>query len=123
MQRRDLEKRAVEELESDSWLVQRALFSIKHLPNGRVISNQSDFFNVWDIMAVRSEECRLIQVCSGETFERHKKKITESFPETSWASQELWYYFKDRGKWQRAIFIRTKGFGWLQKPDPPVEVA
>lgn len=112
MDRRDLEKRSMSELEKDGYLVQRALFSIKHLPNGKVISNQSDLFGAWDIIAVKQNECRLIQVCSGETFARHRRNIEEKFPNTSWATQELWYYFKEKSRWKRTVWLRTNGMGW-----------
>jgi hypothetical protein len=115
MDRRDLEKRSMSELEKDGYLVQRALFSIKHLPNGKVISNQSDLFGAWDIIAVKQNECRLIQVCSGETFARHRRNIEEKFPNTSWATQELWYYFKEKSRWKRTVWLRTNGMGWQQK--------
>ena len=113
MNPRDLENRAVNELHEAGYITQKALFSLKHLPSGRVISNQADFFNIWDIIAVKEEECRLIQVCSGTTFRAHELKIKKSgFPLTSWASQELWYYFKEGGRWKHRIEYRTI-IGWV----------
>ncbi len=107
MDRRDLEIRAVSDLEKDGYLVQRALFSIKHLPDGRIISNQSDIFGVWDIIAVKPDECRLIQICSGSTFQDHMKKINGSFPVVRWAKEEIWYYHKEKNRWKYDIYIRS----------------
>ena len=111
MNPRLLEKRAESDLQKRGYLVQRALFSIKHVP-GRVISNRSDFFNVWDIIAVKPGECILMQVCSGKTFNRHVRKINRAFPYTTWAKQELRYYFKVKGRWAFTDYVRTESGEW-----------
>ena len=110
MNPRLLEKRAESDLLKAGYLVQRALFSIKHIP-GRIISHQSDFFNVWDIIAVKSGDCILMQVCSGTKLRTHMNKINKSFPYTTWAKQVLRYYFKVRGRWAYTDHVRTES-GW-----------
>ena len=55
MNPRDLENRFLKLLEENNFIAQKSLFSIKHLPNGRVLSNRSDFFGVWDLIAMNRD--------------------------------------------------------------------
>ena len=114
MNPRDLENRAVKDLEGQGYMVQKALFSIKHLPNGKILSNRSDFFSVWDIMAVKADECIFMQVCSGTTYQEHVRKIERAFPHTSWARQIIRYYYKEKNRWTYADHVRYWGMGWIE---------
>ena len=112
MNPRLLERRVESDFVKDGYLVQRALFSLKHLPGGRIISHQSDFFGVWDLIAVKPGECVLIQVCSGGTLKRHMNLIDKTFPHTTWAKQVLRYYYKNKGRWAFTNFVRLES-GWV----------
>jgi hypothetical protein len=115
MNPRDLENRALKQLqEEEGWTAQKALFSIKHLPNGKIISNRADFFGVWDIIAVKPDRGMLMQVCSGTKLEEHKKKIERNFPSTTWIAQVIRYYYKEKNRWAYSDIVRVKGLGWMQ---------
>ena len=115
MNPRDLENRFLEFLAQNKYLSQKALFSIKHLPNGRIVSNRSDFFNVWDIIALKSNHTYLFQICSGTTYNEHVRKINELFPFTTEPFQYIVYYFKPKSKWEFTLHLRTE-IGWLLSP-------
>jgi hypothetical protein len=115
MNPRDLENRFLAELENQGYISQKALFSIKHLPSGKIISNRSDFFGVWDIIAIRNNHTFLFQVCSGTTYLRHRKKIEEGFPSTSEPVQCLVFYYKEKGRWKYTVHQRTEA-GWVANP-------
>ena len=112
MDPRDLENRFLKVLEDDGFLTQKALFSIKHLPDGRIISNRSDFFGVWDIIAFFRELVFVFQVCSGTTYQDHVRKITDSFPFTSNPIQVIVYFYKEKGRWVYTLHLRTE-VGWI----------
>jgi len=115
MNPRDHENRFLKLLEDDGVLAQKALFSIKHLPNGRIISNRADFFGVWDIIGLKNNKIYMFQVCSGTTFQEHKRKIEDNFPFTLNPEQYIVYYFKTRGRWQCTLHKRTE-VGWIIVP-------
>lgn len=113
MNPRELENRFIEkELVPRGFMSQKALFSIKHLPNGRIISNRSDFFGVWDIIALRNGSVFLFQVCSGTTYDDHVRKINENFPFTTNPLQVIVYYYKERSKWVYSLHVRQE-VGWV----------
>ena len=107
MNPRILERRVEAAFLKDGYLVQHAMFSLKHLPGGRIISHQSDFFGAWDLVAVKPGECVLIQVCSGTKLKTHMNKINRQFPHTTWAKQLLRYYFKAKGRWAFTDYVRN----------------
>ena len=115
MDPRDLENRFLKVLEDDGFLTQKALFSIKHLPDGRIISNRSDFFGVWDIIALRGDSVYVFQICSGTTYEEHRRKIEAKFPFTINPEQYIVYYFKEKGRWAFTLHKRTE-VGWIIMP-------
>ena len=115
MDPRDLENRFLKVLEDNGFLAQKALFSIKHLPNGRIISNRSDFFGVWDIIGLKKNKVYAFQVCSGTTFQEHKRKIEDNFPFTVNPEQYIVFYYKQKGRWAFTLHNRTEA-GWIITP-------
>lgn len=93
-------------------LAEKALFTVKHLPNGRIISNRADFFGVWDIIAFFRELVFVFQVCSGTTYQDHVRKITDNFPFTSNPIQVIVYFHKEKGRWVYTLHLRTE-VGWI----------
>jgi len=80
---------------------------------GKWVSAQNDFFFSFDLIAVKDNEVRFIQVTSGtlSSLSKHKKKIEENFPFSfsSVVSIELWYYYKIGGRWKKSIwFFKNK---------------
>lgn len=118
MNPRDLENRFIDKvLEPRNFLMQKALFSVKHLPDGKILSNRSDFFGVWDIIALKNNRVYMFQVCSGTTFKDHVLKIERKFPYTSNPIQVIVYYFKEKGIWKFTLHHRSFT-GWnIVEPD------
>lgn len=115
MNPRDLENRFLKLLEENNFLAQKSLFSIKHLPNGRVLSNRSDFFGVWDIVAMKNNKVYVFQVCSGTKFNAHRRKIEDNFPFTVNPEQYIIYYYKEKGRWKFTLHERTET-EWIITP-------
>ena len=115
MNPRDLENRFLKLLEGNNFLAQKSLFSIKHLPNGKVLSNRSDFFGVWDIIGLKNNKVFMFQVCSGTTFNAHRRKIEDNFPFTMNPEQYIIYYYKERGRWKFTLHKRVES-GWNMTP-------
>ena len=115
MNPRDLENRFLKLLEDQGFLAQKSLFSIKHLPNGRVLSNRSDFFGVGDIIGLKNNKVFMFQVCSGTTFNAHRRKIEDNFPFTMNPEQYIIYYYKERGRWTFTLHKRTET-AWVITP-------
>ncbi len=120
MNRRDLEVRAMKELKEKGYAVARA--TLKPIRIGKKwLSAQNDFFFSFDLIAVRDNEVRFIQVTSGtkSSLNKHKKKIEENFPFSfsSTVSVELWFYYKLRGKWKKVIWFFKNG-EWVSSTLP-----
>ena len=116
---RDLEIKFLELLSEYGWISQRSLFSIKHLPNGRIISNRSDLFGAWDIISMKNNRVVLFQVCSGTKYDAHIRKIVDKlkFPLTKNPEQVVVYYYKEKNRWKFNLTLRTPA-GWIPKtPD------
>jgi hypothetical protein len=111
MNRIDLEKRAVKELIEGGYATERSIPSVKYI-GGRPVSNRRDFYNCFDVIAIKDQDMRLIQVCSGTTLRAHEKKINLLFPTTTMPRQEIWYYYKVGRYWAYKIYIRDKIKGW-----------
>ena len=112
MNRRDLEVRAMHELQEKGYAVARATLKPVKV-KGKWVSAQNDFFFSFDLIAVKDNEVRFIQVTSGtlSSLSKHKKKIEENFPFSfsSVVSIELWYYYKIGGRWKKSIwFFKNK---------------
>jgi hypothetical protein len=77
------------------------------------VSAQNDFFYAFDLIAIKNNEVRFIQVTSGtkSSLSKHKKKIEENFPFTfsDTVSIELWFYYKIKGRWKKAIYYFKNG--------------
>jgi len=106
---RELEHRAQKELEKKGYKVVRAMASGKFI-NGKYITHYNDFFNAFDLIAVKDNEVRFVQVTSGEQLNSHKNKVKANFnfffPKV--VSIEIWYYYKLKGKWQyRILYLRN----------------
>ena len=115
MDPRDLENKFLKVLEDDGFLAQKALFTLKHLPNGKIMSHRSDFFGVWDIIGLKKNKVYAFQVCSGTTFQEHKRKIEDNFPFTFNPEQYIVFYHKEKGKWAFTLHNRTE-VGWIITP-------
>ena len=115
MNPRDLENRFLKLLEENNFIAQKALFTLKHLPNGRIISLRSDFFGVWDLVAMKNNKVYVFQVCSGTKFNTHRRKIEDNFPLTVNPEQYIVYYYKEKGRWKFTLHKRVES-GWNMTP-------
>jgi hypothetical protein len=112
--RTKLEVKAKKLLESRNYSVERAKVSAK-IVHGHFIRNRNDFFGIFDLIAVRGDECRFIQITSGsrQNIYAHKRKIDEAFKDSFKGSHcELWFYEMLKHRWHLSIFHRTDN-GWL----------
>jgi len=107
MNRRDLEIKAMAELLEKGYAVARATLKPVKV-SGKWVSAQNDFFYAFDLIAIKNNEVRFIQVTSGtkSSLSKHKKKIEENFPFSfsDTVSIELWFYYKIKGKWEKVIY-------------------
>ena len=115
MSRRDLELRAKKELEASGYLVERAVSKAIFTPKG-FVARSFDFFNCFDLIAVKENEIRFIQVSSSDeangdnrTLRAHKKKINDNWPIDG---PEIWHYYKVKGRWHPQKYQRQEG-KWL----------
>ena len=110
---RELERRAQKELEKKGYKVIRAMASGRFI-NGKYITHYNDFFSVFDLIAVKDNEVRFIQVTSGEQLSSHKSKVKANFNFTfkNIVTVEIWYFYKLKGKWQYRILYLKDG-EWL----------
>ena len=115
MSRRDLELRAKKELEASGYLVERAVSKGIFTPKG-FVARSFDFFNCFDLIAVKENEIRFIQVSSSDeakgdnrTLRAHKKKINDNWPIDG---PEIWHYYKAKGRWYPEKYQRHEG-KWL----------
>jgi len=110
---RELERRAQKELEKKGYKVVRAMASGRFI-NGKYITHYNDFFNVFDLIAVKDNEVRFIQITSGEQLSSHKSKVKANFNFSfkNTVTIEIWYYYKLKGKWQYKILYLKDG-EWL----------
>ena len=115
MSRRDLELRAKKELEASGYLVERAVSKAIFTPKG-FVARSFDFFNCFDLIAVRGSETRFIQITSSDVnnknpddiLRKHKRKIDQLWPETL-PDPEIFYYKKENGRWVLNLIPRWKG--------------
>ena len=115
MSRRDLELRAKKDLEASGYLVERAVSKAIFTPKG-FVARSFDFFNCFDLIAVKENEIRFIQVPSSDeakgdnrTLRAHKKKINDNWPIDG---PEIWHYYKIKGRWYPQKYQRQEG-KWL----------
>jgi hypothetical protein len=112
MNRRNLEIKAMAELFEKGYSVARATLKPVKV-SGKWVSAQNDFFYAFDLIAIKNNEIRFIQVTSGtkSSLSRHKKKIEENFPFSfsDTVSIELWFYYKIKGKWEKVIYYFKNG--------------
>ncbi|MGC8699227.1 MAG: hypothetical protein ACP5RE_03530 [Candidatus Acidifodinimicrobium sp.] len=113
MKRRELEIRAKKELEEKGYAVARAMSSARVI-GGKYIAHYNDFFNAFDLIAVKDNEVRFIQVTSGKQLSSHKKKVKDNFPFffPKVVTVELWYYYKLGRKWEYKISFLRNGI-WM----------
>ncbi len=118
MNPRNLENTFIDKvLTPAGFLSQKALFSVKRLPDGRTISNRSDFFGSWDIISIKDNKVFMFQVCTGTTYAEHVRTIEKRFPFTSNPIQVIVYYFKEKNRWKFTLHVRSL-IGWQEvKPD------
>jgi len=112
MNRRNLEIKAMVELLEKGYAVARATLKPVKV-SGKWVSAQNDFFYAFDLIAIKNNEVRFIQITSGtkSSLSRHKKKIEENFPFSfsDTVSIELWFYYKIKGKWEKVIYYFKNG--------------
>ncbi|MGC8584876.1 MAG: hypothetical protein ACP5L4_01975 [Thermoplasmata archaeon] len=112
MNRRNFEYRAMKELKENGYAITRA--TLKPVKIGKKwLSAQNDFFFSFDLIAVKDNEVRFIQVTSGtrSSLSKHKKKIERnfSFSFPSIVSVELWFFYKLSGRWLKKIYFFKNG--------------
>ncbi len=117
-----LEKKAKQQLIGEGYQVERA-FAVglkRIMVNGkpRYINTRHDFFNVIDLIAVKDNDVRFIQVTSSNTVSKkkgdvekslynHKKKI-----EANWKNSkaiELWFFIKIKSRWKLYVHYYSEG--------------
>ena len=117
MKRSDLEKRAIQELEDEGYICERAYNKAVFIPGKGYIGKRFDFFHVIDIIALKGSTVRWIQVTSeaaskeskhhsrngSDSGYNHRKKIEEYW--TVDMPLELWVYEKVQNRWCRRIEI------------------
>jgi hypothetical protein len=112
MNRRNLEIKAMAELLEKGYSVARATLKPVKV-SGKWVSAQNDFFYAFDLIAIKNNEIRFIQVTSGtkSSLSKHKKKIEENFPFSfsDTVSIELWFYYKIKRKWEKVIYYFKNG--------------
>ncbi len=125
MKRSDLEKRAIASLEEEGYTCERAYNKAVFIPGKGYVGTRFDFFHVIDVLAIKGNEIRMIQVTSEDanheskahnkngshaTYD-HMKKI-----EKYWHFEipiELWTYEKIRNKWELRIKSYAQGM-WYE---------
>lgn len=114
--RRELETKAKKELEKDGYLVDKAWLEASYIGPGKPVAKRRDFFRAFDLIAVRDNEVRFIQVTSTEELAKkdphdilgmHRRKINEVFPVD--VPLEIWFFRKNGRSWEKSIYTRTKG--------------
>lgn len=107
-----LEAKARNTLIKDGYSCEAVHNEVKKI-KGKFISIRHDFFNVVDIIALKGDKIRFIQVTSDNAPIRstalysHKEKINKL-----WKFDipiELWFYKKENNKWKLSILIYYKG--------------
>ena len=121
MNRTELEKRAIRELEDDGYTCERAYNKAVFIPKKGYIAKSYDFFHVVDIIALKGNEVKFIQVTSenaspdskhhssngSDSVYNHKKKIEQYWPFD--LPLELWAYEKIKNRWYLKTEIFYKG--------------
>jgi len=112
MNRHDLEIKAMGDLLEKGYAVARATLKPVKV-SGKWVSAQNDFFYAFDLIAIKNNEIKFIQVTSGtkSSLSKHKKKIEENFPFSfsDTVSIELWFYYKIKGRWKKVIYYFKNG--------------
>ena len=115
MKRSDLEKKAIKLLAEQGYTCERAYNKAVYLPGKGYVGKRFDFFHVIDVLAIKGNEIRMIQVTSEDSNSgskhhsrngsdseyNHMKKI-----EKYWHFEipiELWTYEKIKNKWELRI--------------------
>jgi hypothetical protein len=107
------EREAREILESEGWLVEKAIPKTQWVGPGRQIAIAHDFFNCWDLIGKRKEHKTLwVQVSTWEMVSVKRKQVA-SFPWTS-AHDEPVIYARVRGRNAhfRLLYGRN-GYEWI----------
>lgn len=120
--RRELEKKAKAELEEQGYLVDKAWLEASYIGPGKPVAKRRDFFHAFDLLAVRDNEVRFIQVTSTEELAKkdphdilgsHRRRIDEAFPVD--VPLEIWFFRRNKRSWEKSIYTRSKsgnGFVW-----------
>lgn len=80
MNARDLESKVQKIFQAKGYLVDRALFNFKRLPDGKYRANKVDFAHVFDLICYKQNSpILLIQVCLHSKLREHERKIDTMF--------------------------------------------
>ncbi len=125
MKRSDLEKKAIDTLEEQGYTCERAYNKAVFIPGKGYVGTRFDFFHVIDILAIRGNEIRMIQVTSENAkpdSKHHSKNGSDSEYdhvkkiEKYWHFEipvELWIYEKIKNRWVLRVQSYIKGT-WFQ---------
>lgn len=107
------EKEAREILESQGWLVEKAINKTIFLGPGKIISVAHDFFHCFDLIAKKlGEKTRWIQVSVWEKASQKRKDLA-SFPATlAYDSVEIWGRVRRGGKPHFRVLKADQDFEW-----------
>lgn len=115
MKRSDLEKRAISSLQKEGYTCERAYNKAVFIPGKGYVGKRFDFFHVIDILAIKGNEIRMIQVTSEDANHESKAHLKNGSQATYmhmkkiekyWDFEipiELWTYEKIRNKWELRI--------------------
>ncbi|PYB68164.1 hypothetical protein DMB44_05435 [Thermoplasma sp. Kam2015] len=130
MNRSDLERKAIKQLELEGYVCERASNKAVFVPNKGYVARRFDFFHVVDIIALQKSDVRFIQVTSenaspnsrhhsssgSDSVYKHRKKIEQYWKFT--VPVELWIYSKKGGRWVLSVLSYTPELGWGRRFDP-----
>ena len=101
------ETRAKKELETAGFLVERAHGIPVWVAPGRCISKHHDFWSVFDLVGLRHDAIRFVQVTAADDHLKEKRDriddLEDYLPKMRGVSFELWYWMERKGwrKWVR----------------------
>lgn len=115
----DLEKMAKAHLESEGYIVHRAIRTFVKLPNGKTIVRSNDVFGCFDLIALSRSLAgpRFIQVTTKNGLYARRKKIDAKFPRgATGAYMEVWAWHGGRGRMYFATYFKDSNGVWVREP-------
>lgn len=121
MNRRDLERRSADELESQGYLIERAGMRASYRA-GRFFPIHHDLWGGFDVLAWRDGELRFVQVTSTLSEEAGKdptgvmgtrrRKLSKLPASPVGVHVEVWLYRKVGNRWTKAVYRRADDGSW-----------